>query len=201
MGSRGQSSGGGGKPNAATEYYVSGEGMWINQYLRGRGDFGELTEYEQQYLADLDKATNGKLKPQTLYRSVDAEAIFGEMSDFDYQNLAERINYGANDRLIKEGTDKYMNVVGKTVTEKGFMSTTKDRDVADDWQDFTGSSKPIVLELKTKAGTKGVDISSYDKNVSPAEAQKEVLLARGQKYKVTGIKSVNNNITVTAEMI
>lgn len=68
MGGRGKDSArgaGAGKPNDATEYYVSGDGMWINQYLRGRGDFGELTESEKQYLSDLDKATNGKIKTET----------------------------------------------------------------------------------------------------------------------------------------
>ena len=68
MGGRGAtSSGGGGMPNDATEQYVSGEGMWINQYLRGRGNFGELSDSEKEYLRDLDKATNGKITDNELY--------------------------------------------------------------------------------------------------------------------------------------
>ena len=79
----------------ALEEYVSGEGMWINQYLRGNGDFGELTPAEKQYLADLEKATSQQLgKDYDLYRAADARAVFG--------NISERgINYQL-DRAKKE---------------------------------------------------------------------------------------------------
>ncbi|MBR5583467.1 MAG: hypothetical protein IKW21_02960, partial [Lachnospiraceae bacterium] len=74
----------------AVEYYVSGDGMWINDALRGRHGLSEsdLSGEERTLLKNLDSATNkGVVKQDTLYRSVDAEAVFGQMSDLDYENL------------------------------------------------------------------------------------------------------------------
>ena len=140
MGGRGASSslgGGIGQPNDATEYYVSGEGMWINDYLRGRvtSDFGDLTDGERRYLADLDRATNGTVNEDTLYRSVDAQSIFGNMSDSEYDSLSSYLLYGkesfgkgAEADRIKSTVEKMLNdALGKTYTENGFMSTTTDR--------------------------------------------------------------------------
>lgn len=192
----------------AAEYYVSGEGMWINQYLRGRGDFGELSTSEKTFIKDLDDATNRKVGERTLYRSTDAEAIFGKRGTGDYENLATIINYGpdafgsgsyANSIKDKiEGLIK--NTIGKTITEKGFMSTTKSEKVAAEFQDFTGSSRPVVLKIKTNVGTKGVDLSKFDKNALPGTEQEEVLLHRGQSYRVNKIYSKNRQIYIDVEM-
>lgn len=192
--------GGIGTPNDATEYYVSGEGMWINDYLRGRGDFGELSDSERAYLRDLDKATSGTIADKKLYRSVDASAIFGDMTGLEYESLVDRLVYGDNSAPVKASSDKFLGQTGKTITEKGFMSTTADRSVAEDWGDFTGSDKPVVMEITTSKRTKGVDVSSYDKNVSSADAQDERLLARGQSYKVDNITAKNGQIYVEVTM-
>lgn len=197
-----------GRPNDATEWYVSGEGMWINQYLRGRGDFGELSQFEKQMLADLDRATNGNIKDKTLYRNVTAEAIFNGYDSETISNLFRVLQYGDNafgrgayaENLVKNVRNMIQNTKGKTITEKGFMSTTTDRTVAENWGDFTGSSYPIVMEIKTSKNTKGVDLSSYDRNVSQEEAQHEKLLARGQKYTVKDVGIKNGNVYVYVEM-
>ena len=200
-GSSSSSSSGGGKPNDATEYYVSGEGMWINNYLRGRGDFGELSANEKQYLKELDQATNGNITNSKLFRNVNADAVFGNMTQIEYEDLKNKLVYGANDKYANATAEKFLNnTIGKTVTEKGFMSTTKDENIAKDWGGFTGSDRPIVMEIKTNKNTKGVDLSSYDKNVSKSEAQKEVLLGRNQSYKVDNIKAKNGNIYVEVSM-
>ena len=209
MGGRGAtSSGGGGMPNDATEQYVSGEGMWINQYLRGRGDFGELSESEKEYLRDLDKATNGKINDKELYRSVDANAIFGNISATDAENLRQYLLYGGDSFGKGAYADSIRNRMqsiinrteGKTQTEKGFMSTTADKRVAEDWGDFSGSENPVVMRIKTSPNTKGVNLSGYDKNVSSDQAQKERLLARGQSYEVNKVYAENGNIYVDVTM-
>lgn len=207
MGSRGASSGIG-KPNSATEYYVSGEGMWINNYLRGRGDFGELSDAEKQFLKQLDKATNGNVTADTLYRNVDAAAIFGNMSATDADNLRQALLYGTDSfgkgKYADSIRDRVNNIIGrvegKTQTEKGFMSTTTDKSVAENWGDFTGSENPVVMRIKTGKNTKGVNLSGYDKKVSPSEAQKETLLARGQSYKINKIYGKDGNIWIDVEM-
>lgn len=190
-----------GVPNSATEYYVSGDGMWINQYLRGNGDFGELTENEEQFLHDLDVATNGKVEIDTLYRSVDAKAIFGNISDSDYSNLVDYVIYG--DKAYSKGAysqglkEKAENLVsrteGKEITEKGFMSTTKSEEIATNFGDFTGAEHPMVMKIDTGGYVKGVDVSLYDQNVSEGMEQQEVLLAREQDYIVERIYALETD--------
>lgn len=184
--------------NDAVEEYVSGEGMWINDYLRGReGSEYPLSKSEKEYLDNLDRATNNPLESQTLYRSVDAQVIFGDMTDLEFDNLQANIVYGDNQKLIKQDADKILsrNIVGRTFTEKGFMSTTKDLETALDWGGFTGSDMPVVLELKIPKGTKGKDLSNHRMD------QGEVLLSRGQKYKINGIRGEQGSIYVTGEII
>lgn len=204
MGGRGAKSSiglgsGAGKPNDATEYYVSGDGMYINNALR---DGRELDAEEKQLIKDLDLATSGSVKQDDLYRSVDAKAIFGNMGWQDYDNLVQYLGYGAN--IFDKGSysqaqlQKAKNLInrtqGKTVTEKGYMSTTKDESIASDWGGFSGSEMPVVMHLKNTKGAKGVDVSIYDKNTS--SPQKEVLLGRNQSFKVDNIGFKNGNIYV-----
>ena len=221
MGSRGISSkaGGGrasgkagglqpGNPNDATEWYVSGEGMWINDYLRGRGDYGELTDKEKQALKDLDIATDGKITDDTLYRSVDASAIFGNMSEGDYADLSQALMYGSNsfgkgayaDSIREKVENRISKTEGKTITEKGFMSTTTSANVAEEWGDFTGSEKPVVMKITTSKNTRGVNLSSYDKKVDASQAQHERLLARNQTYDVKKVYAKNGAIYVDVKM-
>ena len=204
MGGRGASSSlgsGAGKPNNATEYYVSGDGMYINDFLRnGR----ELDAQDKRLVKELDIATNGSVKQDDLYRNVDAKAIFGDLDYQEYDNLIKYLGYG--EKLFDKGaysqnqlqnTKNLINkTIGKTNTEKGYMSTSKDEKVASDWGGFSGSDMPVVMHLKNTKGAKGVDLSGYDKNVSKSEAQKEVLLGRNQKYTVDKIGYKNGNIYV-----
>ena len=190
-----------GKPNDATEHYVSGEGMWINQYLRNPKEFGNINQDERRYLKELDEATGGKITDSKLYRSTDASAIFGDMTSVEYDNLVSRLVYNDDSRIVKTSTDRLLNnAMGKTITEKGFMSTTSSRQVAEEWGGFSGSDKPVVMEITTGRNTRGVNLSVYDKNVPKSEAQHERLLARGQSYTVNKVTSRNGNIVVQVEM-
>ncbi len=192
--SRGGSSRGFGE---SIEHYVSGDGMWINNYLRGRGDFGSLTTQEKKYLKDLDSAT-GKVigKEQTLFRSVDASAIFGRMGDFGYYDMVDVVVRGDKNKSKVASVEKLISRAnGSTITEKGFMSTTKSEKIAHEWGDFSGSDHPIVLKIKAPKRTRGIDISNHEM------AQGEVLLARGQKYKVKKVYSKNKNIVVDVDLI
>lgn len=179
--------------------------MWINQYLRGRGDFGELSEDEKQFIKDLDSATDRKISESTLYRSVDAEAVFGDMSDTDYENLRSALNYGSDtfgkgkyaDGIRSKVSDIVGRTKGKTVTEKGYMSTTKSASIAEEFGGFTGSNKPIVMRIKTNQDTRGFDARKYE---APDMPQKEVLLSRNQSYKVTNIYGKNHQIYVDVEL-
>lgn len=181
----------------ATEWYVSGDDMWINQYLRGDLSFGELSKNEKALLKGLDIATNGSIAADTLYRAVDAQAVFGRMSDDDFYNLESAIVYGNNDRYAKNALNQFTKgIKGKTLTEKGFMSTTINKQQALDWNGFTGSSKDIVIQFDAK-GQKlsGKDLTKHDMQ------QSEMLLKRGQKYTVTGVTAKHGKIWVTAKFV
>lgn len=192
----------------AIEHYVSGEGMWINQYLRGREEY-DLTQNEKRYLSDLEKATSDALgETPTLYRSVDASAIFGDMDNFEFDNFRSEIvhNGFSNDKgsyaqsLAKKYREKATSVVGKKITEKGFMSTTKDYKTARDWNGFTGSSKEVVMEIKTKKTTKGVNLGKKMSSLNKRMGQNEVLLKNSQSYTINNVSSRDGKIYVQVSM-
>lgn len=182
----------------AVEYYVSGEGMWINQYLRGRGDFGELSESEKEFLRDLDKATtHGPTAEDVLYRSVDASVIFGGNEDALYA-LQMVVGYGDTQRYYVRQAEPLLNAaIGREITEKGFMSTTKDFDIAKDFGSFTGSDNPIVMKIHTN-GAFGVDAGRFEVADDP---QKEVLLQRGLKYRVNRVYGEDRNVVVDVSIV
>ena len=201
MGSRGASSSnasGGFTKNQgdAIEYYVSGEGMWINQYFRNDGEgFGDLSQNEKDFVEDLDGALNRPVKDDVLYRSVDGSVIFGD--GVDMYNLQSGIIYGGTDKYSQKAMIDANKAVGKKITDKGYMSTTRDASIAEEFGGFTGASNPVVMRIKTSKSTRGANVSRATKGVLQAERynpQKETLLARGQSYTVNKIYGKNGII-------
>ena len=193
-------------PNESLDAYISGEAMWLNNYLRGRGDFGVLSKGEQSVLDELTTITQKeKVGERILWRSVDARAIFGDMSDSDYEDLLGRLVYGDDRRAIIEKTQRFLDISGTKQQEKGFMSTTKDKDIAMQWGGYTGSRTPVLMKIRTTAETKGIDIERYTLIHNPQaereQPQKEVLLRRGLQYKVVAIKELDGHICVEVELL
>ena len=188
----------------ALEWYVSGEGQYVNQAMRGNvgADFGELTQEEKASIAAMQAATNHPLADNiaTLYRSVDARAVFGDISQGQYNTLCDYFRSTSADRRFYERQlgDLITRTNGKELVEKGFMSTTRDKDIALDWGGFTGSDRPITLELKVSPGVKGIDLRKLDTADMP---QKEVLLHPGVKYRVLEISHVDGVPYVKAEIV
>nr|DAJ36625.1 MAG TPA: Papain fold toxin 1, glutamine deamidase [Caudoviricetes sp.] len=193
-------------PNESLDAYISGEAMWLNNYLRGRGDFGVLSKGEQSLLDELTTITQKeKVGERVLWRSVDARAIFGDMSDSEYEDLLGRLVYGDDRRAIIEMTQRFLDVSGTKQEEKGFMSTTKDKNIAMQWGAYTGSRTPVLLKIKTTAETRGIDVERYTLIHNPEaereQPQKEVLLRRGLQYKVVAIKELEGHICVEVELL
>ena len=168
----------------AIEWYVSGDGMWINQYLRGRMPKDMQVSKEEQVLIDaLEQATDKPLPKsiKTLWRSVDVSAVFGEMSLGQKEDLRDLLVYGVSNKM----QSRVDATLGKVIPEKGFMSTTKDKSVAEEFEYFTGADVPMVLKFDTtKTTVKGKDLKDFDLEDDP---QKEVLLHPNVKYKVNSI--------------
>lgn len=181
----------------ALEYYVSGEGMYVNNVLRGVNKEMTLNAKDMELIKDLDNATNRPANISKLYRSVDASVIFPNIDLFDYDDLKGYINYGANGNYATNKFNKIMSTQVKEFKDLGFVSCTKDYEIASNWGDFTGSDKPIVLELNLDKTVKGVDLDFLDMVDDP---QKETLLARNQIFKVRDIKSKDGNIYVVLDV-
>ena len=96
------------------------------------------------------------------------------------------------DKTLK---DKLLNAINEVKTENGFMSTTKNSEIAEEWGGFSGSDMPIIMNISTKKDTKGIDLSKHKME------QEEVLLKRNQKYKIKKIYGKNGNIFVDVELI
>lgn len=191
------------------EWYVSGEGQWVNQYLRGRGDFGNLTDFEKEALNSLTEATNRMLPSDVkqLFRSVDAKAIFGDVDSIDWDNFEQYIKYGENtfgkgayaENIKRKAQELLEKTKGKTIIEKGFMSTSKNYEVVAEWGDYTGSERPIIIEfVEIPKGIKGADLKSFDVE---GEEQYEVLLARNTKYEIIDIYGKDGYIVLKAKFI
>lgn len=182
----------------ALEWYVSGDGMWVNNYLRGRGDFGELTEDEKAKIQAIESATEKNVvKNEVLYRSVDASAVFGKMSQTEYEDLVYDLSKG------NDVSGRISDVIGKEITENGFLSTTEDKDIAYSWGDYTGSEKPIALVFNVEDGVKGADLGFLDVE---GDEQREVLLQKGLTYvptKITAEKDENGDtvLVVYADLL
>ena len=186
------------------EWYVSGEGQWINQHLRGTMET-RLSDNEKRLLKNLTEATERPLDEniKKLYRSVDAKAVFGDMTQTQFEQLQERLLYregtfgnGAYAEKIKSQTDSILSSTkGKTITEKGFMSTSKEYGVISEWGDFTGADKPINIEFEVPKGIRGADLGKFD---IEDEQQFEVLLAQGVEYEIKDVSSKDGYIYLKA---
>lgn len=199
----------------ALEYYVSGDGMWVNNYLRGIQTEGailpEVLDAEDQQILDaLTSATNRTIEADKLYRSVDAKVIFSDLSEDELYQMTQHLLYGNYDngaysQSIKRRMEQALtDAKGKEITEKGFMSTTVDKQVAVDWQGFTGAENPVVIEFDTKGKKlKGADLDFLDVEDDP---QRERLLAKNTRYKIKDISVATDDdgmryIKVNAEII
>lgn len=192
--------------NESLDAYISGDAMWMNNYLRGRGDFGVLSNDEQSLLDELTAITQKeRVGERVLWRSVDARAVFGNMSDSEYEDLLGRLVYGDDRKAIIEKTQRFLDVSGTKLQEKGFMSTTKDKDIAMEWGGYTGSRTPVLMKIRTTAETRGIDIERYTLIHNPQaereQPQKEVLLRRDLQYKIVSIKELDGHICVEVELL
>lgn len=180
----------------ALEDYVSGDGMWINSWLRN--NTFDLNNSEKAFLNALDKATDKPLGSDSiLYRSVDASAIFGNISSIDYESLVGVLVYGDKQKYNVNNANKILSKtsIGSVKTEKGFMSTTKSKKIAEEWGGFSGSSMPIVMKVSASKKTKGIDLSKHKMG------QKEILLKRNLQYKIKKIYGQNGQIYVDVSII
>ena len=175
----------------AVEYYVSGEGMYVNNYLAGKTVDGmRPDEYwnakeDDKLLKALDDATTQKeVTNKTLYRSVDASAIFQNASSSDLDDIKDELFYGQ--AYNKQRAQTLIETAkGSVIKEPRFMSTTKDKDIAMNFQYYTGAEHPLVIEFEVPKGIRGYDVESKFEVAS--DPQREMLLERNLRYEILDI--------------
>lgn len=156
--------------------------MWINDYLRNPAPFGWLSETEKSMLSELDSMTkNDTVKQNKLYRAVSADVLLWNLNEDTWDELLDAVYGWKKTTRVKNIFDKN---IWKEIVEKAFLSTTTDKNIADDWWSFTDWIHEVTVEFEVPEGVKGKDLSAYDIEDDP---QKEVLLARGTKYEITDI--------------
>lgn len=159
------------KEREALTIYTTERFISINSGLRN----GNLSAKDKAVVKDIDSALNKSItegkntlyEHQRLYRATDNPIV----------NIAVS-------QAIKDGKH-----IGFTFTEKGFTSTTLDKKVADN---YLRGNTPRMFVIHVKPGTKAGDISKY----SSYAKEKEVLIARDTKYKITGVEKVKEKYDV-----
>ncbi|MSB93622.1 hypothetical protein GKG01_08110 [Finegoldia sp. BIOML-A4] len=181
------------------EYYVSGDGMYINDYLRNRNTetTGPMDSEDKEFIRDLEKATDRKHSHKKLYRSVDASAVFGKITERQWDDLREQLIYDMN----KKAEPLIKDAIGKEIEDKGFMSTTKDYNVAVEFGYFTGADHPIVIEFSNADKVKGFDLGKYMPDLNRRMEQEEVLLHNDARYLVKDIVGKDGGIHVLADFL
>lgn len=188
----------------ALDYYKQ-DGYYINNILR-QGE--ALDSNEKEYIAILDRATSGNVEQDTLYRVVDASTVFTGMDDFEYADLKSHLLFG--DSAYDKGAysqnkkakieSRIENSMGKTVTDKGYMSTTTSLETAlHKTSDDTHGTNRVILKINGTKGAKGADMRYLDKKYSYLSKENEILLSRGNGYKYKKVYAKDGNIIVEAE--
>lgn len=198
----------------AIEYYVSGDGMWINNYLRERGYYDNpenrntLSESDKKIIEDMTRATErdlidtggtGPANERPLWRSVDA-SMFG-LSSTEIDALKQEFVFGglnkSNQRYYGPILKGAMAKLGKfrdLQIDKGFMSTTESFEVARDWGAFSGAETPIVLKIRTAGNQRGYILKKNLPALNEMMEQDEVILSRNTKWRFSSCSNVDGTL-------
>ena len=190
----------------ALDYYKQ-DGYYINNILR---QGLELDKNEKEFVKALDSVTTEPVKEDTLYRVVDASTIFPNMDDFEYVDMKSHLLFGDNaydkgaySQAKKARMEKLVDSMnGKTMTDKGFMSTTTDLETAlHKTSDDTHGTNRIVLKINGTKGAKGADMKFLDKKYDYNTPENEKLLARGSGYRYKKLYAKNGVLIMEADFI
>lgn len=138
--------------------YAGAEFAFMNTYSRNPG--GPGAEYYERKSRNLDK-----------------------MIDKQAPLKGEEIVY----RGLRPSKDMEKALVKDAILEdKGFMSTSKDREVAKNFGNY-------VMAIRVPKGTKALQVEDYIHTVA-AKNEKELLLGRGTKLKITHVRQESGGL-------
>ena len=105
-----------------------------------------------------------------------------EMVSYENQKLYRAASIPEVNKALDSG-----NFKGFEFTEKGYTSTTTDKQIA---QNFLRGEGSRLFRVKSPAGTKAANVSE----LSNLKGEKEVLIARNTRYKITGVEKTKEKI-------
>ena len=89
--------------------------------------------------------------------------------------------------------------IGNVFVDKGFVSTSKDPQMP--WNNYPKTSNTVYLTITSKKPVKSIDINDILQELSPSPGDKEVLLERNTKFKITGYIIRNKIYYLNLEII
>jgi hypothetical protein len=155
---------------AITEY-TGGWAADINNMLRGTGPRSDIAE---RFTGSLWTAMRPMAEPALLYRFTGLDA-FGPGVD----------------------AAKLKSLVGKTLQDRGFMSTTLARSGWDNPQMQLAARRQVVMEIDAPAKTR----AAYVEDLSVHRGQWEVVLAAGTRYRVIEVVEQGRQTVVRVRVI
>ncbi len=89
------------------------------------------------------------------------------------------------------------SLVGKTITDKGFLSTTQNRDIAANFS--RGKGAQLIIELPK--GTKALDVAKVEDDSATANNEREILVHRNASLLITKVDVMpGNRIFITCKL-
>lgn len=162
----------------------------------------------------MNSAIGGYANIQSYLRT--GKPKFGQFDERETK-LAERVSDLVSSAIKKHPLDKEMTVyrgmkikndepetlqykdlkVGDTVSDKGFTSTTTSKSVASKFSEkLNRSDVQVSIEINLKPGDNALPMDQYSKG-----HEKEILLDKNVKFKVTSVKDVAGVKKISLEII
>lgn len=153
----------------AVRDYINSGYLFINGFLRKRDLMGE---------ADLKIQSEKQGKKIELLDSVFAKVPPSEKETIVYRGLS-----GVIAEQLKNSP------VGSTFVDKGFVSTTRMFEIAENFTTISNQNdKKAVLSITVPAGTKSLGVSRFFRGDTRAAVELETILPRGLKFEITSIE-------------
>lgn len=164
---------------ALASYQRSGYGM-INDRLRAGSPpimneyTGERLVEEEQWRDEQIKAIDEAMEPlkneTTLYRAIGEGGL--------------EVLLGSGERPSgPDLRDRLATLIGSTIEDKAYCSTTTDKEVAG----VRTHHSEVLVQMDVEPGVGYIDMNAHHLNDEGYQHEKEILLARGGKYEITGV--------------
>lgn len=89
-------------------------------------------------------------------------------------------------------------MMGATITDKGFLSTSIDRRVPEGM--YPMDRNTVFLRIKSKGRHRAMNVNGLLGKKSPSPSQKEILLGRNTSFTLTGFEQKNGITYIDAEL-